>query len=147
MCSGAHVCVCAWGIICSSVLVCACRGQRLALGVFLHPSLPSVLRQNVSPLRPELAYLANVVGQLALGTPSLATVCRTGGYPCILSNHSGGGNLNADPRVCMPNFYLLSHLISLRVYIFSSKLQMKNLEINFKNIYEAWCDWFWGSFS
>lgn len=28
------------------------------MGAFLHPSLPSMLRQNVSPLRPELAYLA-----------------------------------------------------------------------------------------
>lgn len=111
-----------------AVYLCVCRGQRLALGVFLHPSLPSVLRQNVSPLRPELANLAHVAGQFALGTPSLATVCRTGGYPCIPSNHSGSGNLNAGPRVCMSNLYLLSHLISLRVYIFSSKLQMKNLE-------------------
>lgn len=98
------------------------------MGAFLHPSLPSMLRQNVSPLRPELAYLANVASQLAPGPPSLATVCRTGGYPCTPSNHAGGGNLNAGPCVCMPNFYLLSHPISLRVYIFSSKLQMKNLE-------------------
>lgn len=38
------------------------------MGAFLHPSLPSMLRQNVSPLRPELAYLANVASQLPPGT-------------------------------------------------------------------------------
>jgi hypothetical protein len=130
-----RVCVCVCVCVCMCVYFMCVHAQRgQVLFIFLHFSLPSILRQNMPHLSPERTYLANAANQLTLWINCFCVPCadQGGARDHLPSLYTGSGDLNSHPCTCKLNFYLLRHLISPRVYIYFQNSKGKSWNHNFK---------------